>query len=105
MSTVNNILFLFFFFTEEKIKIEQEEKLQEIKEIEQKRAEKVAKRPPLIPKCYGPTKDCLKGMEDCSAANCRNCKAEDCKQSLGQICKNKKDGEGSSITCVRTYYY
>ena len=69
-----------------------EELLEVIKEVEAKRTEAVAKRPPYVPKCYGPTKDCLKGMEDCAAANCPDCETDDCK--AGTVCKDKKDGTG-----------
>ena len=71
-----------------------DEIIEEIKAADEKRVEKVAKRPPYVPQCYGPTKDCLKGIEDCAVKNCENCESDDCMVSPGQACRTKKDGTG-----------
>lgn len=80
---------------------EHEEKAEKIKEekkeADAKRLEPKLKRPPYVPKCYGNTKGCLRGMEDCSALNCIRCEEEDegCDPSSpAQVCKNKADGTG-----------
>ena len=68
---------------------------EKIQAIEEKRVEKTAKRPPFAPKCYGPSKDCLKGMEDCAAANCMDDAAAG--ESPGTVCATKKDGTGMYV--------